>query len=173
MVIDTLPVIAMTDARTRRAHWVTDAVFAASCANAGRCMMICGVAVLAARLTTPEAGYCASCVYRRRNGNRARLAPKPNAGMGNDSPDVLIAKRLLNHAKLRGFEFHRVGRGADGPLVRNGMNGGRVDIASRWRPGPAAQVTRSLATSRWISGRRVRGRWTTAAGEPATSMLAP
>jgi hypothetical protein len=34
-----------------------------------------------------------------------------------DSPDLMIAKRLLDHAKLCGFEFRRVTPGEDGPLV--------------------------------------------------------
>ena len=37
--------------------------------------------------------------------------------MNADSPDVVIAKRLLDHLKLQGFEFHRVASGVDGPLV--------------------------------------------------------
>jgi hypothetical protein len=34
-----------------------------------------------------------------------------------DSPDVVIAKRLLNRAKLRGFAFHRIAPHEDAPLV--------------------------------------------------------
>ena len=34
-----------------------------------------------------------------------------------DSPDVVIAKRLLDHAKLRGFAFQRVAPGPDGALM--------------------------------------------------------
>lgn len=48
--------------------------------------------------------------------------------MGDDSPDVVIAKRLLDHAKLRGFEFQRIAPGEDGPLVGNRVNGDCVDI---------------------------------------------
>lgn len=55
VVIDTLPVVAMTDARTRRVHLVPDAAFAAGRANARRCVTVCGVAVFAASVTTPEA----------------------------------------------------------------------------------------------------------------------
>lgn len=33
-----------------------------------------------------------------------------------DSPDVLAAKRLLDLAKDRGFSFHRIAPGEDGPL---------------------------------------------------------
>jgi hypothetical protein len=45
-----------------------------------------------------------------------------------DSPDVVIAKRLLDHAKLRGFEFWRAAPGEDGPLVGHRVSGGWVDI---------------------------------------------
>lgn len=34
-----------------------------------------------------------------------------------DSTDVVIAKRLLDHATLGGFTFQRAAPGADGPLV--------------------------------------------------------
>jgi hypothetical protein len=34
-----------------------------------------------------------------------------------DSTDLVIAKRLLDRAKLCGFEFRRVAPGEDGPLV--------------------------------------------------------
>lgn len=34
-----------------------------------------------------------------------------------DSPDVVIAKRLLDYAKLGGFTFQRAAPGADAPLV--------------------------------------------------------
>lgn len=33
-----------------------------------------------------------------------------------DSPDVVIARRLLDHAKAHGFHFRRLAPGADGPL---------------------------------------------------------
>lgn len=48
--------------------------------------------------------------------------------MGVDSPDVVIAKRLLDHAKLRGFAFRRAAPGEDGPLVGQRMSGDWVDI---------------------------------------------
>jgi hypothetical protein len=48
--------------------------------------------------------------------------------MGDDSPDVVIAKRLMDHAKLRGFEFQRIAPGEDGPLVGNRASGDWVDI---------------------------------------------
>jgi len=34
-----------------------------------------------------------------------------------DSPDLVIAMRLLDHARLRGFQFQRVAKGPDGPLL--------------------------------------------------------
>jgi hypothetical protein len=46
VVTDQPPVIAMTDARTRRAHLVTDVAFAAGRANAGRYVTVCGIAVV-------------------------------------------------------------------------------------------------------------------------------
>lgn len=48
--------------------------------------------------------------------------------MGHDDPDVVNAKQLLDHAKLCGFEFHRIAPGEDGPLVGNRVSGGWVDI---------------------------------------------
>ena len=47
--------------------------------------------------------------------------------MGPDSPDLVIAKRLLDHLKLRGFEFQRTAPGADGPLVGSRVTGDWVD----------------------------------------------
>ncbi len=43
-----------------------------------------------------------------------------------DSPDLVIAKRLLDHLKLCGFQFQRTAPGADGPVV-----GSRV--VGQWR----------------------------------------
>lgn len=37
--------------------------------------------------------------------------------MAADSPDLMIAMRLLDHAKLRGFQFQRVAQGPDGALL--------------------------------------------------------
>lgn len=37
--------------------------------------------------------------------------------MSTDSPDLVIAKRLLEHLKLRGFQFRRTASGVDAPLV--------------------------------------------------------
>lgn len=37
--------------------------------------------------------------------------------MSTDSPDLVIAKRLLEHLKMRGFHFQRTASGIDAPLV--------------------------------------------------------
>jgi hypothetical protein len=37
--------------------------------------------------------------------------------MAADSPDLVIAKRLLDHAKAQGFQFQRVAEGPDGALL--------------------------------------------------------
>lgn len=63
---ETPHVIEMTDARTLRAHLVTDDAFTAGRADAGRYVAACGVVVLPASLTTPETSYCASCAYWHR-----------------------------------------------------------------------------------------------------------
>ncbi len=47
--------------------------------------------------------------------------------MSTDSPDLVIAKRLLDHLKLRGFQFQRTAPGADGPLVGNRVTGPWTD----------------------------------------------
>ncbi|MGQ0775741.1 MAG: hypothetical protein ACT4NY_15205 [Pseudonocardiales bacterium] len=48
--------------------------------------------------------------------------------MGVDSPDLVIAKRLLDRAKLCGYEFRRTAPGEDGPLVGKRVSGDWVDI---------------------------------------------
>jgi hypothetical protein len=48
--------------------------------------------------------------------------------MGVDSPDVVIAKRLLDHARQCGFTFRRVCPGEDGPLVGQRVGGSWVDV---------------------------------------------
>ncbi|MGH3930552.1 MAG: hypothetical protein ACRDTF_11320 [Pseudonocardiaceae bacterium] len=47
--------------------------------------------------------------------------------MGSDSPDLVIAMRLLDHLKLHGFKFQRTGPGVDGPLVGNRVTGNWAD----------------------------------------------
>lgn len=48
--------------------------------------------------------------------------------MGVDSPDVVIAKQLLDQVKLRGFAFQRAAPGEDAPLVGKRVSPGWVDI---------------------------------------------
>ncbi len=45
-----------------------------------------------------------------------------------DSPDVVIAKRLLDHAKRGGFTFQRAAPGVDGPLVGHRVGDDWVDL---------------------------------------------
>ena len=45
-----------------------------------------------------------------------------------DSPDLVIAMRLLDSLKLCGFEFRRFSPGEDGPLVGQRISGDRVDL---------------------------------------------
>jgi hypothetical protein len=45
-----------------------------------------------------------------------------------DSPDVAIAKRLLDYAKQSGFTFQRIAPGADGPLVGYRVGDDWVDL---------------------------------------------
>lgn len=47
--------------------------------------------------------------------------------MATDSPDLVIAMRLLDHAKLRGFEFQRVAEGPDGALLGTRHTGNWTD----------------------------------------------
>ena len=48
--------------------------------------------------------------------------------MRTDSPDLVIAKRLLDHLKARGVQFQRVAPGEDGPLVGNRVSDHWVDL---------------------------------------------
>ncbi len=45
-----------------------------------------------------------------------------------DSPEVVTAKRLLDHAKRGGFTFQRAAQGADGPLVGHRVGDDWVDL---------------------------------------------
>lgn len=47
--------------------------------------------------------------------------------MSADSPDLIIAKRLLDHLKLCGFEFRRTAPGADAPLFGHRVSDDWVD----------------------------------------------
>jgi hypothetical protein len=57
-------VTTMTDARTSRAHLVTDDAAAAG-RRIGHYRAVCGELVLAASLTTPERGSCRACMQWR------------------------------------------------------------------------------------------------------------
>ncbi|MGH3973831.1 MAG: hypothetical protein ACRDS9_10980 [Pseudonocardiaceae bacterium] len=48
--------------------------------------------------------------------------------MQTDSPDLVIAKRLLDHLKALGFQFQRAAPGEDGPLVGQRMSDGYLDL---------------------------------------------
>ncbi|MGH3941181.1 MAG: hypothetical protein ACRDTG_21605 [Pseudonocardiaceae bacterium] len=48
--------------------------------------------------------------------------------METDSPDLVLAKRLLDHAKQRDFTFQRVAPGEDGPLVGRRVSGDWLDL---------------------------------------------
>ncbi|MGH3937919.1 MAG: hypothetical protein ACRDTG_04675 [Pseudonocardiaceae bacterium] len=45
----------------------------------------------------------------------------------NENPDLIIAMRLLDHAKLRGFQFQRVAKGPDGALLGTRRTGDWTD----------------------------------------------
>jgi hypothetical protein len=45
-----------------------------------------------------------------------------------DSPDVVIAKQLLDHARLRGVTFQRAAPGADAALVGHRISEDRIDL---------------------------------------------
>ncbi|MDQ3763305.1 MAG: hypothetical protein M3460_17245 [Actinomycetota bacterium] len=48
--------------------------------------------------------------------------------MGSDSPDLVVAMRLLDQLKLCGFEFRRTTPGEDGALVGHRVSGDCVDL---------------------------------------------
>lgn len=96
--------------------------------------------------------------------------------MTSDSPDLVMAKRLLDHAKLDGFQFRRIAPGEDGPLVGNRVTGDWADtihiqgfsrdcFAWRQRRSPLIVVgegwwntgwkaARSTCSMKWGPGRR-------------------
>ena len=45
-----------------------------------------------------------------------------------DSPDLVIAKRLLDYLKLQGFQFQRIAPGEDAPLVGNRVSDEWLDL---------------------------------------------
>ncbi len=48
--------------------------------------------------------------------------------MQTDSPDLVIAKRLLDYLKALGFQFQRAGPGEDGPLVGHRVSDDWLDL---------------------------------------------
>ncbi|MGH3923315.1 MAG: hypothetical protein ACRDTT_10675, partial [Pseudonocardiaceae bacterium] len=62
----------------------------------------------------------------------------------------MIAKRLLDHARLRGFAFRRVAPGQDGPLVGKRVGGDWVDVivAAVSSAPPSSPTARCCALSR-------------------------
>lgn len=48
--------------------------------------------------------------------------------MRTDSPDLVIAMRLLDSLKLHGFEFQRSAPGQDGGLIGHRVNDDRIDL---------------------------------------------
>ncbi|MGH3768473.1 MAG: hypothetical protein ACRDS0_16495 [Pseudonocardiaceae bacterium] len=48
--------------------------------------------------------------------------------MRTDSPDLVIAMRLLDSLKLCGFKFQRGAPGEDGGLIGHRVSGDRVDV---------------------------------------------
>ena len=84
------------------------------------------------------------------------------AGMtSTDSPDLAAAKRLLDRAKLGGFEFVRTASGPDGPLLGRRITGRWLDTVyleglSRdchaWRQRRSPLLTPGQKAERQISG---------------------
>lgn len=48
--------------------------------------------------------------------------------MQTDSPDLVIAKRLLDHLKVLGFQFQRTAQGEDGALVGYRISDDYLDL---------------------------------------------
>jgi hypothetical protein len=86
----------------------------------------------------------------------------PRPVVTDDSPDVMLAKRLLDHAKLCGFQFRRAALGEDAPLVGNRASGNWVDLIHidgfshdcfAWRkPISALIVPEDSRMERWVDG---------------------
>jgi hypothetical protein len=45
-----------------------------------------------------------------------------------EAPDLMIAKRLLDHLKFHGFQFQRTAPGEDGPLVGSRVSDNWLDL---------------------------------------------
>ena len=52
---------------------------------------------------------------------------EPLPAVNQDSPDLVIAKRLLDHLKLGGFQFRRLAPGEDGALVGSRVSDNWLD----------------------------------------------
>jgi hypothetical protein len=48
--------------------------------------------------------------------------------MRTESADLVLAKQLLDHLKVLGFQFHRAAPGEDGPLVGKRMSDEWIDL---------------------------------------------
>jgi hypothetical protein len=48
--------------------------------------------------------------------------------MEDESPDLMVAMRLLDQLKLDGFHFERCASGEDGPLVGSRISGDDMDL---------------------------------------------
>lgn len=48
--------------------------------------------------------------------------------MRTESADLVLAKRLLDHLKMLGFQFHRAASGEDGPLVGERVSDEWIDL---------------------------------------------
>ncbi len=82
--------------------------------------------------------------------------------METGSPDLVVAKRLLDHANMRGFEFRRVAPGVDGPLVGNRVTGDwedeiRINGFSRDRSARRKRISSLIVPDNILVQRRVDG----------------
>src|SRR3954471_20939161 len=69
-----------------------------------------------------------------------------------DSPDVVIAKQLLDQLKSVGFQFRRIAPGQDGPLVGNRIIGQCVDLVHLESLSQDCVAWRQRASSLIVSG---------------------
>ncbi|MGH3913406.1 MAG: hypothetical protein ACRDTC_08350 [Pseudonocardiaceae bacterium] len=78
-----------------------------------------------------------------------------------DNPDLVIAKRLLDHAKLHGFEFQRIATGPDGALLGTRRTGEWIDIIHLNGFSRDCYALRKRTTSLIVSGNALVERRTT------------
>jgi hypothetical protein len=80
-----------------------------------------------------------------------------------DSPDLMIAKQLLDHAKVCGsFEFRRIAPGEDAPLVGHRITGSwedeiRIDGFSRDCSARRKRISALIVPDNVLEERRVEG----------------